>query len=241
MNARYERDLFDPDHATSTESLRRYLAETGRCRVDLQTTQNRVSMISVVFKRKGHASIRLHEQFLTAPIHIHEALALYLRTEQRDAWQVVSDYARRIIVPEKMQKSPRGMRRRTKGDVYDLKELANAVNARFFNGCLHYHVRWGASRPRTRKRTRSRSIRYGSWSPGTRTVTIHPLLDDERVPRAFISYILYHEMLHAVVPAEASSGRRVDHHALFRKYEDKYPKINDMRRLSRSLLNVLLD
>lgn len=241
MSARYERELFDPvSTPEAVEQLRRYLAEAGRCRVELMATRNRVSMISVVFRREGHARIRLHEQFLAAPPSVREALALYLRTRHRHAWREVADFARRIRVPANETRRL-ACRLQTSGQVHDLREIADEVNARFFNGRVKCLVGWGAQRPRSRRRTRSRSIRYGSWSPATRTVRIHPLLDDTRVPRAFVAYILFHEMLHAVVPAEERPGRRIDHGATFRKLEAQYPDIEGMRGLSRSLLHVLVD
>ncbi len=241
MKAIYERELFAPvPTPEAVEHLRRYLAEAARCRVELIATRNRVSMISVLFRREGHARIRLHEQFLVAPSPVREALALYLRTRHRRAWTVVAGYARRIRVSA--DESGRGARvLQTRGHVHDLREIADEVNSRYFNGSVKCVIGWGAHRPRTRRRSRSRSIRYGSWSPATRTVRVHPLLDDSRVPRAFVAYILFHEMLHAVVPAEERTGRRVDHGVLFRQQESQYPDIEGMRRLSRSLLHVLLD
>lgn len=241
MKASYERELFEPvSLPDAVEHLRRHLAETSRCRVELIATRNRVSMISVMFRREGHARIRLHEQFLAAPAPVLEALALYLRTRHRRAWSVVADYARRIRVPADATRSP-VRRLQTSGQVHDLREIADEVNTRFFNGRVKCVVGWGARRPRTRRRSRSRSIRYGSWSAASRTVRVHPLLDDMRVPREFVAYILFHEMLHAVVPAEQRPGRRVDHGATFRKLEAQYPDIEGMRRLSRSLMNLLLD
>lgn len=229
--------LSGPD---SVELLRRRLAETARCRVDLVITRNRVSMISMVFHREGHARIRLHEQFMAAPASVLDALALYLRTRHRPAWSVVADYARRIRVP--VDASPRPIRPLlASGQVHDLQEIAEEVKTRFFNGVVECTIGWGTRRPRTRRRSRSRSIRYGSWSPATRTVRIHPLLDDARVPRAFVAYILFHELLHAVVPAEQRPGRRIDHGAMFRQRESQYPDIEGMRQLSRTLLHVLLD
>jgi len=241
MNARYDKDLFEPvPTPDAIEHLRRYLAEAANCRVELIATRNRVSMISVLFRREGHARIRLHEQFLVAPAPVLDALALYLRTRHRCAWAVVAGYARRIRVSaEQPERDAR--RLQTRGQVHDLREIADEVNTRYFNSRVKCVIGWGARRPRTRRRSRSRSIRYGSWSPSTRTVRVHPLLDDPRVPRAFVAYILFHEMLHAVVPVEERPGRRLDHGVLFRQQESQYPDIEGMRRLSRSLMHVLLD
>jgi len=243
MNARYERDLFEtPRTPESAERLRRYLSETGRCRVDLIPTRNRVSMISVVFVREGYARIRLHEGFLDAPPSVHAALAAYLRTRHRAAWASVAEYARLIPVQSAVRTvTAAAQRLPTQGRVHDLREIAVAVNTRFFNGRIQCRTGWGARRARGRSgRARSRSIRYGSWSASTRTVRINPLLDDARVPREFIAYIVFHEMLHAAVPGEHVAGRRMDHGPSYRKLEGRYPEIGRMRQMAKDLLRVLL-
>lgn len=244
MNARYERSLFDtpaPRLPDAAERLRRHLSEKSRCRVELIPTRNRVSMISVVFPGDGHARIRLHEQFLEAPLAVRDALAAYLRTRRRSEWVPVAEYARRIHIPAADRATLAVRRLPTRGSVHDLREIATAVNARFFNGGIRCQTGWGTRRTRDhRRRARSRSIRYGSWSAATRTVRINPLLDDARVPRDFVAYIVFHEMLHAVVPGEHVTGRRMDHGPSFRKLEGSYPDIARMRRMAKDLLPVLL-
>lgn len=227
--------------AGSLELLRRYLSEAGRCRVDLIPTRNRVSMISVVFVRNGHVRLRLHEQFLSAPLPVRDALATFLRTHSRAAWSVVAAYARGICVPPVTMNTP--LRKlSTQGQFHDLGKIAEDVNAQHFNGRIMFRLGWGARRrTQRRRRARSRSIRYGSWSESTRTIRINPLLDDIRVPREFVAYIVYHEMLHAAVPAELIAGRRRDHGPVFRKFEKQYPDIERMRKMSKELLSVLLD
>ncbi len=243
MNARYEKDLFDsPRPLEAAEQLRRYLSEAGRCRVDLTPTRNRVSMISVVFVNDGHARIRLHEQFLAAPPPVRDALAAYLRSRRRREWKAVADYARRIPVQAAGTTVPALRPLSARGNVHDLSRIAADVNACFFGGRIRCRIGWGDRRRRpARRRTRSRSIRYGSWSVPTRTVRIHPLLDDVRVPRAFVAYIVFHEMLHAAVPGEQRADRRVDHGPVFRQLEGRYPDIARMREMARDLLPVLLD
>ena len=240
MSSPMQGDLFASSAGASAEALRRFLSEHGNCRVDLTLTRNRVSMASLEFVREGHARVRLHEQFLQAPIDVWEALARYLRTRRRSAWQIVAAHAQTIDTSSEA----RPIRRRTlrhKGSVYNLREIARGVNQRFFNGCIRYSIGWGRDRRATGQRARrGRSIRYGSWSRSSRTISIHPRLDDPRVPRVFVEYIVFHEMLHAVVPSDRSNGRRYDHPEAFRVLERTFPDLPAMKRIAGELLRILV-
>ena len=238
MNKNIQGDLFASSARGSEENLRRFLAESGNCRVDLTLTRNRVSMATVQFISTGHVRLRLHEKFLVAPRDVWDALALYIRKHQRKEWDIVGDYARSIDTSsEKHEVLEHNLRQ--KGELYDLGKIAKDVNRRYFNGRIKYRIGWGNDRPQRRRGRKGRSIRYGSWSRSTEIIRIHPLLDDKRVPREFVEYIVFHEMLHAVVPSVNSDGRRYDHPHNFKKFEKTFPNIMEMRRLAKELLHVL--
>ena len=64
-----------------------------------------------------------------------------------------------------------------------------------------------------------------------RVIRIHPLLDQPFVPRWFLEYVLYHEMLHSVVPDETNSaGRRRIHTAEFYRRERAFPRYRRARQ-----------
>ncbi len=241
MNARYDRDLFEvpPPRVFDAEPLRRYLSETGACRVDLTLTHNRVSMLSVNFVHNGHVRIRMHTQFLEAPSTVQGALARYLRTRRREDWAPVAIFARGIPASA-VRPVETVCRLSDRGQVHDLRLIATEVNKRFFSGKVKCWTGWGGRTARSRRQGRRRSIRYGSWSPATRMIRINPLLDDMRVPRDFVAYIVFHEMLHAVVPSEHVAGRRMDHGVNYRRMERGYPEIERMKQMGRDLLDVLL-
>ena len=73
-----------------------------------------------------------------------------------------------------------------------------------------------------------------------RIIRIHPILDDKRVPREFVQYIVFHELLHAVVPGTVINNRRYDHPPEFRKIEKSFPKYKEMKKMSQKLLDVLI-
>jgi hypothetical protein len=234
-------DLFASTAGASAETLRRFLAESSKCRVDLTFTRNRVSMASLVFVSEVHARVRLHAQFITAPHEVWQALADYLHKRRRRDWGVVAEFARTIDTSSENRPSASSSLRQ-QGNVYDLAKIGMRVNKQHFNGRIKYQIGWGRNRSESpqRRRQQGRSIRYGSWSRTTRTIRVHPLLDDPRVPLRFVEYIVFHEMLHAVVPSDHVNGQRRDHPKSFRVLEKAYPNLSEMTRLSRELLSVLI-
>jgi hypothetical protein len=226
-----ERNLL-AQRVVSCEQLRRELAERSGLRVDLTLTRNRVSLASIRFAGERHARLRLHESFLQAPEDIRAALAAYLRSRMRKHWFTICAYARTISVPAPVH----AVACHTKGRVYDLARLADEVNAAYFEGKLACRVGWGR---RGGGRMTGRSIRYGSCNMGSRLIRIHPALDDQRVPVDFLRYILYHEMLHLVIPPEYQAGRRIDHPVAFRRVERQFPDFIKHKATAKALLRTL--
>lgn len=217
--------------AAGCEQMRRVLAERSGLRVDMTLTRNRVSMASIRFVSERHARLRLHESFLRAPDTVQDALVGYLRTRRKKHWHAICAYARTISVPAPVRMTPC----HTRGCVYDLAMLAAEVNTAYFGGKLDCRVGWG-KRGRV---MRGRSIRYGSCNVGSRLIRIHPLLDDTRVPVDFVRYILYHEMLHLVIPPEYQAGRRMDHPVTFRRMERLFPAFEKHKLTAKALLREL--
>ena len=70
---------------------------------------------------------------------------------------------------------------------------------------------------RRKATTPRRAIRLGSYSSLERVIRIHPVLDRGWIPRYFVAYIVYHEMLHHMVP----SARGTSRHASAKILSDK--------------------
>jgi hypothetical protein len=238
LNSAVQGELFSEVAAMPTGAFRAYLNDGARGPVDVTFTRNRVTMLSVVFRSHDAVEVRLHEGYLNAPNAVRRALRTYLRTRRKAAWREVAAYGRGICTAAAATRRP--PRLRTKGRLFDLDTLRKAVNREFFLKRIPCSIGWGRARPGKRRRRRSRSIRFGSWSSATRTIRIHPILDDPRVPVEFIKYIVFHEMLHAVVPQVRRNGRRYDHPPEFKALERSYPELERMQRLAKELLDVLL-
>jgi predicted SprT family Zn-dependent metalloprotease len=218
--------------ALTAKELAEFLAAPG-CALKLDITRNRGSMASVRV-HSDEVRVRLDRAFLAAPDAVLEALRNYIRSPSRRAWHPVRCFAVSI------RPDPR-RRERAKvnpsGQVYDLDAIRDAVNRRFFGNRLKCRITWG----RSTTPARGRSIRYGSYMRAGDVVRINPRLDDPRVPREFLEYIVFHEMLHAAIPAVVNGGRVQHHHAAYRALERQYPDMRRMRKLSAELVDVLRD
>ncbi len=114
------------------------------------------------------------------------------------------------------------------GRCFDLREIFDRLNARFFRRRLRgYKVVWG----QRRKRRAKEYFVFGTIQEEDRVIRINPRLDQDFVPLWFIEYVLYHEMLHSVVPDEFdASGRRRVHTEEFNRREREYPSYRRARR-----------
>ncbi len=193
-------------HEGARQSFERRLTQAALRPVSLSITDNRRSMISFGF-RGGMLFARLHHMFLDAPIQVQDALIRYIAKGDRAASLLVGQY---IDQNGHRIRADRPFLRPlvTQGQNHDLLTLFEALNDKYFGGMVDALVTWGKAGRRADQR---RSIKLGSYSAVERLIRIHPALDQPWVPRYFVSYVVYHEMLHHVIPAPIEAGRRVLH------------------------------
>jgi hypothetical protein len=117
---------------------------------------------------------------------------------------------------------------RHEGKYFDVRAIFDQLNARYFRGRLrNYKVLWGRRR---RHRPRDHFV-FGTIQEEDRVIRINPLLDQPFVPLWFLKYVLYHEMLHSVVPDEVlPGGRRRVHTEEFNRREQQYRGYKRARR-----------
>lgn len=209
-------------HEGARQSLERRLTQAALKPVVLSITDNRRSMLA--FSSKGGVVYaRLHHMFLDAPASVQESLIRFVARGDREASDIVGRY---IDHNGHRIRASRPFLRPlvTDGRAHDLLAIFETLNDKYFGGTVDALITWGkAGRPRTAQR---RSVKLGSYSAVERLIRIHPVLDQAWVPRYFVTFIVYHEMLHHVIPADMARGRRllhppafVEREALFRDYD----------------------
>ena len=117
---------------------------------------------------------------------------------------------------------------------HNLREIFDRINGRHFRGKLRrYRIEWG----RRRRKLPKTCMIFGTIQEEDRIIRIHPLLDASFVPGWFLEYVIYHEMLHAMVRDKVHpSGRRTVHTDEFRKRELRFRHYHKARRWERENL-----
>lgn len=203
-------------------------------KVLLSVHDNRSTMVS--FRRQPPVlKVRVHHMFLDAPASVVEALADYAGRGRRAAGQVLDDYiARRQEQIRALPKKASPLD--AKGRCFDLQEILDGLNREHFEGAVQARIGWG----RQTTRRRRKSIRLGVYDHKSREIRVHPALDRPDIPRFFVQYIVYHEMLHQLFPSDRPDGRNVHHPRAFRARERSFPLYQAAMAWEREHLSQLL-
>jgi hypothetical protein len=206
--------------------------------IDLRVNDNTSTLLSVT-RPRGSDTMRfsIHKMFLDGDEEIIGALAQYVKRPTPKSQRLLrcfmdartSDIRTRSI-------SPKVLTLRARGRTYDLHKMADEVNQEFFGGELRVYVTW--SRGSEPRRGRRRHIIFGSYDSRTRLLRIHPALDDPKVPEYFVRFVIYHEMLHAVLDVKCDeNGRRCVHSREFRSREKQHPDYDRAMKWEREFMS----
>ena len=214
-------DSRGPGHGQQAEVFRRRLMARCDGPVTVRINNNTSTLVSV---RPGNPPVlSVHQIFLTCGDDVIRALAQYVRRPTDHCRRVL----RRFIAEREGQiaseaRRPVRLNLRSRGRVYDLHALAEQVKAEHFGPELRVHITWG--RGSRQRRGPRRHIVFGSFEHRSRVIRIHPVLDSADVPEFFVRFVIFHEMLHAVLdPEHDADGRRYVHTPEFRRLERQHP------------------
>jgi hypothetical protein len=208
-------------HEGARRALERRLITAHGGAVQLAVTDNRHRMVTRSLSR-GILSVRVHMMFLDAPERVIDALVRYVVHGDREASAEIGEFIDNNSHRIRAQKRAAGPLR-SKGNVHDLAQILEDVSERYFGGSItDVLITWGR-RARAVDGLKRGTIKLGSYSAPERLIRVHPVLDKEWVPRYFLSYIVYHELLHHLIPAMRVAGRAVLHSEEFLRREREFP------------------
>jgi hypothetical protein len=204
--------------------------------VVLKLTKNVSTMIST--RRRGRVLyIRVHAMFTDAPPEVVDALAAFVSTDRisknrsktLDIW---IESKRELIAAARESEAAQPF-----GEHHDLQSSFDRLNQKYFEGRIHAKITWTYSAQKKRRN----SIQMGSYSDDLKLIRIHPALDQEWVPRYFVEFVIYHEMLHQVHPRSLGAPKGCTVHTpSFRSDERKFEQFVRAQRFETLHLERLL-
>lgn len=173
--------------------------------------------------------IRLSELCRDAPEDAQKSLAFILvgkilkKRIPANAENDYLDYAKSAEMREKSLENRIAKGRKiitdSKGDVYDLEKMFNALNRDYFASDL--------PKPTLSWSARKTFRRLGHYDAAHETIIISKTLDDKKVPEFVVEFVVYHEMLHIFHPTQIKNGRRYHHTNEFKSDEEKFENFHE--------------
>ena len=195
------------------------------------------SLNTTIRLREGQLIVRLSDLLEHAPETVHRAIAhiLLAKLYRKPVAPAHADRYRRYTQSEPVAKQAerirqtRGRKRITapQGRHYDLDEVFESVNARFFSSLLGRPVLTWSERVARRM--------LGHYDAAHNTIVVSRVFDRPNTPRYAIEYLLYHEMLHLKHPVSVKAGRRCVHSRAFQAEERLFPELEQAREFLRRL------
>lgn len=201
-----------------------YIARELPLTIKLKINNNSSTIFSFRKNGRNEVKINLHKMFLNAPQEVINSITLLVKQPRsKEHNQVVRSFIN--LNYDKIEGKENNIFSEEAtpiGDYYNLDTLYNHLNKAYFNDTIKYiKIIWGKAST-SRRRVR-RHIQFGTFDEKNSLIRINPLLDSEKVPKYFIEYIVFHEMLHSKIPPIISpSGRRLFHPPQFKLRERQF-------------------
>ena len=187
--------------------------------------------------REGRMKVRLSDMLEVAPESVLRAIAhiLLAKLYRKPIDGLEGQRYRRYITGRDLVRRAeqvRAFRGRkhiavAKGKVYDLDELFDELNQRYFWGLL--------ARPQmTWSRDHARAS-LGHYDPAHNAIVVSRIFDSARIPRHVVEYLVFHEMLHLKHPVKVRQGRRCVHSREFQAEEKLFAHLEQAKTFLKTL------
>jgi hypothetical protein len=195
------------------------------------------SLNTTIRLREGRLHVRLSDLLEHAPEGIHHSIAhiLLAKLYRKPIAPIHADRYRRHVSSETVSRQAehirqtRGRKRilTPVGHHFDLNEVFDSLNVRFFHGLLGKPVlTWSAHHAKRM---------LGHYDAAHNTIVVSRVFDRPDTPRSAIEYLLYHEMLHLKHPVRVKAGRRCVHSREFQAEERLFPHLEEAKAYLRRL------
>jgi predicted metal-dependent hydrolase len=196
-----------------------------------------VNINNTIRMRQGKLFVRLSDLLEGAPDAVLQAIAhiLLAKMYRKPIERAHATRYRRHICGQDISKKVhlvrqiRGRKRieSAQGQYYNLENIFDDLNTRFFHGLLaRPQITWSRDHAR---------YRLGHYDPAHNAIVVSRAFDHPRVPRFAVEYIVYHEMLHLKHPVKLRGSRRCVHSSEFQAEEKLFPQLEQAKAFLKRL------
>ncbi|MBV9479407.1 MAG: SprT-like domain-containing protein [Acidobacteria bacterium] len=187
--------------------------------------------------RNGRLLVRLSDLLEGAPEPVLRSIAhiLFAKIYRKPIERAYASRYRKYVSSREIShkahliRQMRGRKRldSARGHTYDLDEIFDQLNTRYFRGLLaRPQLTWSQNHARNS---------LGHYDPAHNAIVVSRVFDHPQVPRYAVEYILYHEMLHLKHPVTVRGSRRRVHSAEFQAEEKLFLYLDDAKRFLKQL------
>ncbi|MBN2479265.1 MAG: hypothetical protein JXA94_03470 [Parachlamydiales bacterium] len=216
-------------------NFKKLLEESSNIAVRLRVKEYKSTYISVA-KSKKEIKISLHSLFLNSPESIKKALFSFCLKRDKASFNIIKGYANRYF--ENLDYTHKLDKKKlfTKGKVYDLKNILDTMNLFYFKDKLNLlNITWFE----VPNYTKFRHFTFGSYDKNLKLIRINKLLDSDIIPFYFINYVVYHEILHYIIPEKMGENlRRSVHSKEFKEKEKRFAYYKEARSFEKKFLKL---
>ena len=196
-----------------------------------------VDVNNTIRLREGKLIVRLSDLLEGAPEPVLRAIAhiLFAKMYRKPIERQQATWYRRYVSSQHIREKAhllRQMRGRKRietphGQVYNLENIFDELNTRFFYGLLaRPELTWSQDHARNS---------LGHYDPAHNAIVVSRIFDQARVPRYALEYIVYHEMLHLKHPVKLRGSRRCVHSPEFQAEEKLFPRLQEAKQFIKRL------
>jgi hypothetical protein len=195
------------------------------------------SLNTTIRLREGMLQVRLSDLLEASPESVHHAIAhiLLAKLYRKPIGAAQADRYKRYVSSEAVARGAehiritRGRKRISThlGRIYDLHEVFDTLNVRFFHGLM--------GRPTLTWSAHHAKRMLGHYDAAHNTIVVSQVFDRVDTPRCAVEYLMYHEMLHLKHPVRVKAGRRCVHSREFQAEERLFPQMDEAREYLKRL------
>lgn len=216
------------------EHLKNILETKTGLKISIEFTDNRKHILKIKPDKTNSRIIEINSILTDVPDEIIEAITNFIRgNNKKSSRTIILRYVRKVL-SEKVQ--TRKMNMSAVGSVYNLNDIFEKLNSKYFNGLISSRITFGKNYRSIKKR----SIVFGTYDPQKNIIRINRALDNAIIPEFFVEYIVFHEMLHACMYFSGISAVSMGHSRKFRSKEKIYPFLEKAKKWKKENLKFFI-